>query len=249
MQKNSSLIVVVSIILNACASAVGSSGSPAVKSNSSSLTPVVHQTSTLVDTSTPAASPTPPPRWFSEEFNSQPAYWTEWVALGAHQNQLQVGAGVLDIRLDEPNTWIYSLFQPYQYDDVRVDAYFEPRGSEPSSTGVVCRYSKHQGWYEFNISREGAYNILLGKWLSEELVQYIPILYDESEYIKPDLAGYEIGLGCLEDELWLYINGKLIRKVNVQRYGLSSGRIGLAVASFENTPVISAFDWITVSAP
>ena len=132
---------------------------------------------------------------------------------------------------------------------MRVDALFEPRGNEPSSTGVICRYSEEKGWYEFNISRDGTYNILLGQWLAEGIVQYAPILYDESEYIKPDLPAFEIGLACQESTLWVYINGKLIRKVDVARFGLSAGKIGLAVASFENVPVISAFGWMKVEEP
>jgi hypothetical protein len=85
--------------------------------------------------------------------------------------------------------------------------------------------------------------------LNEALAQYTPIVYDESEYIKPEAQGYEIGLGCLADELWLYINSKLIRKVNVARHGLTEGKIGLTVASFENALVISTFDWFKASTP
>jgi hypothetical protein len=157
--------------------------------------------------------------------------------------------GVMQIRLDNPYIWSYQLFDPYVYGDVRVDAYFEPQGTEPSSTGVFCRFSKEAGWYEFTLSRQGTYSVLLGKWLTEDLSQYTPIVYDESEYIKPEALGFEIGLGCLADELWLYIDGKLIRKVNVARYSLIEGKIGLAVASFENAPIISTFDWFKASIP
>ena len=194
-------------------------------------------------------SPTPPPRFFTEEFGVEPAYWTRLVTNGEGVPQASVEKNLLNMTLAEPYTWVYQLFEPYEYADVRVDALFEPRGSEPSATGVICRYSEESGWYEFNISRDGTYNILLGQWLMGGIAQYVPILYDESEYIKPELAAFEIGLACQGDILWLYINGKLIRKVDVERFGLFKGKIGLAAASFENTPVISVFDWIKVSEP
>jgi hypothetical protein len=54
---------------------------------------------------------------------------------------------------------------------------------------------------------------------------------------------------CQQNALWLYINRKLFRKVDVTRYGLTEGKVGFAISSFENTPVISVFDWVKVSAP
>ncbi|HEY6073159.1 MAG TPA: hypothetical protein VIV15_07150, partial [Anaerolineales bacterium] len=78
---------------------------------------------------------------------------------------------------------------------------------------------------------------------------YTPIASAASEYIKPGAEQNEVGLDCQEDILWLYLNGKLFRKLDVSRFGLGQGRLGLAVSSFENLPVIAAFDWLTVSEP
>jgi hypothetical protein len=204
---------------------------------------------TPLATPTPVPSPTPPYRYFREDFNSTPAYWSAIGVLGENIEPAVIDEGGLQVRLVNPYSWSYQLFDLYDYEDVRVDAYFEPRGTEPSSTGVVCRFSKAMGWYEFTLSRHGTYSVLLGKWLAEDLAQYTPIVYDESEYIKPDATGYELGLGCQGEELWLYINGRLIRKVDVKRYGPTQGSIGLTVASFENAPVISKFDWFKANTP
>ncbi len=216
-------------------------------------TPTDRPTSTAVSiptiTTSPVPSPTLYPRHFTEDFNFTTANWSAFGTLGEDIEPALIDQGGLHVRLDNPYSWSYQLFDPYDYEDVRVDAFFESLGTEPSSTGVVCRFSKATGWYEFTFSRQGTYSVLLGKWLTEDLVQYTPIVYDESEYIKPEAQGYEIGLGCLADELWLYINSKLIRKVNVERHGLTEGKIGLTVASFENAPVISTFDWFKASTP
>jgi hypothetical protein len=128
-----------------------------------------------------------------------------------------------------------------------VDAYFEPRDRAELDRRRLS-FLQSDGWYEFTLSSR---HKAVSCWVmvTEDLVQYTPIVYDESEYIKPDATGYELGLGCQGEELWLYINGKLIRKVDVKRYGPTQGSIGLTVASFENAPVISKFDWFKVSTP
>ena len=239
--------VAMTIFLVSCGIAPDTNASPTIPEGDHTKAPL--PINTPLATPTPIPSPAPPPRYFSEVFDSTPVYWSAFGTLGENIEPVLIDQGGLQVRLDNPYSWRYQLFDPYDYEDVRVDAYFEPQGTEPSSTGVVCRFSKEMGWYEFTISRQGTYSVLLGKWLNEALAQYTPIVYDESEYIKPEAQGYEIGLGCLADELWLYINSKLIRKVNVARHGLTEGKIGLTVASFENAPVISTFDWFKASTP
>ena len=50
--------------------------------------------------------------------------------------------------------------------------------------GLVCHYDEQDGWYEFNISNDGTYNLLYGQWLAEEIARYTPILNDTSERIE-----------------------------------------------------------------
>ena len=75
------------------------------------------------------------------------------------------------------------------------------------------------------------------------------IAIDRSEYIQSGSADNEIGLTCQGTTLWLYINGKLFRKLDEKRFGLTDGKVGLSVSSFENTPVIASFDWVKLSEP
>ena len=57
-------------------------------------------------------------------------------------------------------------------------------------------------------------------------------------------------VSCVSKTCYGFISTrKLFRKVDVTRYGLTEGKVGLAVSSFENIPVISAFDWVKVSEP
>ena len=89
---------------------------------------------------------------------------------------------------------------------------------------MICDYSESNGWYEFNLASDGTYNVLFGQWLAQGIAQYTPIATDTTEYLKPGNLNYEIGLTCQENILLLYINGKLFRKLDVTRYGLTEGR-------------------------
>jgi hypothetical protein len=113
----------------------------------------------------------------------------------------------------------------------------------------VCRYDEQAGWYEFNVSGDRTYNVLYGQWLAEGVARYTPIAFDSSEYLNPTGADNEIGLACEGTALWLYINGKLFRKLGETRFALTGGRVGLSLASFENTPVSAGFDWVRVGEP
>jgi hypothetical protein len=55
-----------------------------------------------------------------------------------------------------------------------------------------------------------------------------------------------IGLTCQDNTLLPHINGKLFRKVDVTRYGLTEGKIGVNASSFDEVPMIATFDWVRV---
>ncbi len=63
--------------------------------------------------------------------------------------------------------------------------------------------------------------------LADGIAQYTPIATDSTEYLQAGNLNYEIGLTCQENTLLLYINGKLFRKLDVTRYGLTEGKIGI----------------------
>jgi hypothetical protein len=204
-------------------------------------------TETLVPTST--FSPTPSPRFFTENFDSDIPDWSIIHTSGAVSLQFQPKDGFLSFELDSPYTWTYALYRAHDYSNVRIDMSVENHEASPVAIGLVCDYSETNGWYEFNISTDGTYNVLFGRFMAEGIASYTPIVKDTSEYLRPGETTYELGLACTQNTLWLYINQKLFRKIDVTRYGLTEGKVGLAVASFENTPVTTSFDWVNVSKP
>jgi hypothetical protein len=141
------------------------------------------------------------------------------------------------------------IHNAHDYFRIHVAAKFNSTDASTASMGLVCMYNEAKGWYEYNISSDGTYNILLGQWLAQGLAQYKPIVHGSSEYLTPGRTDYEIGLTCEKDFLWLYINGKLFRKLDVARFGLDRGKVGIAAAVFENAPVTAYFESFEASEP
>jgi hypothetical protein len=207
-------------------------------------------TATQTPTQLPTSTPEPPPRFFTEEFDSAPVHWSILSASGdASQVETLDQDGKLTFELYTSNAWLYAIYGAHEYETVHVEASIESTGSDTNYMGLICSYTEQDGWFEFNISSDGSYNVLYGQWLGVGVASYIPVADGGSEYINTGNATNEMGLGCQGDTLQLYINGKLFRNIDVSRFELNGGKVGLAVASFQEVPVILGFDWVKVSEP
>ena len=205
---------------------------------------------TDVPSPVPTPTPLPPERYFTEDFNSKLDYWSTLFASG---DSSEVGIlndnGMLTFDFNSPNSWLYAIYGAFNYESVHIETRVEMQGSNLNAIGLVCNYDEQEGWYEFNISSDGSYNLLHGQWLADEIARYTPILNATSEYIETGNSANEIGLDCYENIVQLYVNGKVIRKMDVAHIGLTGGKVGLSIASFEEVPVIVSFDWVKVSKP
>jgi hypothetical protein len=198
---------------------------------------------------TPEASPTPFPQFFTDEFDGSLAGWVILQAgSGATPNIKNENSRLL-MQMDAPYSWIYALYGPQDYDAVRVDTKFVNNALSPASMGLICNYDETDGWLEYNVSTDGTYNVLFGKWLSSGVADYLPILDGSSNQIAQSGVEQQIGMTCSNGTLALYINDTLIRNVDVTRYERGSGKVGITASSYENTPVIASFDSVRVSTP
>jgi len=206
-------------------------------------------------TDTPAPTPTfeftatPLPRLFTNEFDSSLAGWVILQAGNEATPNIKTENSNLILQMDSPYTWVYAVYGAQDYENIRVDMQVANQGGSPASIGLICRYSESDGWLEYNVSTDGTYNVLYGKWLSNGIADYLPILSASSNAIQPSGTSQEIGLICSDTTLSLFIDQILIRRVDVTSYKLVTGKVGLTASSFENTPVIIAFDWVKVSEP
>jgi len=222
--------------------------------------PSLFPTSTLLPTSIPATvSPepthppeptiTPLPRFFTNNFDSSLAGWVILQAGNDAVPNVSTENDALRLEMDSPHTWLYALYGPQDYADVHVDTQFTNSALGPASIGLVCRYSDEKGWFEYNISTDGTYNVLYGRWLTNGIADYLPLIDGSSKEIGQSGTTIKIGLTCSGTTLGLYINEKLVRNIDVAHYELTEGKAGLTASSFENTPVIVVFDSVTVSEP
>ena len=236
------------ILLTACQPATPTSSASLFPTETPLPTPVP-VTDTPAPTPTLEPTPTPFPQFFTNEFDSS---LTGWVILQAGNDSapnIKNENSRLILQMDSPYTWVYALYGAQDYDNVRVDTKFVNNALSPASIGLICQYSETDGWFEYNVSTDGTYNVLYGKWLSNGIADYLPVLDGSSNAIQQSGAEQQIGLICTEATLTLLIDENIIRSADVSRYELEGGKVGVTASSFENTPVIASFDWVKVGQP
>jgi hypothetical protein len=206
-------------------------------------------TDTPVPTATIELSPTPLPRLFTNEFDSPLAGWSILQTGSDTAPKVSAENSNLVLQMDTPFTWVYAVYDSQIYDNIRLDARFTNQAGSPASIGLLCRYSETDGWLEYNVYSDGTYSVLYGQWLDNGIADYLPVLSSSSSAIVPSGSPQEIGLICSGTTLSLLIDQTIIRNVDVSRFALASGQVGITASSFENIPVIAAFDWVRVSEP
>jgi hypothetical protein len=223
---------------------------------SSTATIAATQTPTPVPvTDTPAPTPTleftptPLPRLFTNEFDSPLDGWAILQTGNDAVPKVNTENSNLLLQMDSPYTWVYAVYGAQEYADVHIDARFTNQAGSPASIGLICRYSETDGWLEYNVYSDGTYSVLYGHWLANGIADYLPVLSASSSAILPSGSSQEMGLICSGTTLSLLIDQTIIRNVDVSRFELDGGKVGITASSFENIPVIAAFDWVKVSEP
>jgi hypothetical protein len=161
---------------------------------------------------------------------------------------LKAEDGFFKFDIEKTWQWVYSTYDPFDYEDVRIDARIENQGTNNNNISLVCHYTKDSGWYEFNVANSGLYSILYAKVRPEDgYVNYALIAEGGSNKIKQGLDVNEYRAICKGDTLTLYINDNLTKEAKDTK--LTSGKIGISVSSFPSLPVKVNFDWIKIGQP
>jgi hypothetical protein len=154
--------------------------------------------------------------------------------------------GFYKFDIDKTWQWVYSTYDPFEYEDVRLDVRVENQGTNNNNISLICRYSPDAGWYEFNIANNGLYWILFAKVRPEDgFVSYTLISEGGSNKIKQGLDTNEYTAICQGDTLTLYINDNLTKEAKDER--LTSGKVGVSVSAFAHLPAKVYFDWVKLS--
>ena len=237
------------LVITACQQATPTLVAASLFPTETALPTPVPVTETPAPTPTLESTPTPFPQFFTDEFDALQAGWVILQAGNDSIPSITNENSRLTLEMDSPYTWVYALYGAQDYTNVRVDTKFVNNALSPASIGLVCHYSETDGWLEYNVTTDGTYNVLYGKWLSNGIADYLPVLDGSSNAIQQSGVEQQIGLICTDTTLTLLIDEKIIRNVDVSRYKLVEGKVGVTASSFENTPVIASFDWVKVSAP
>jgi len=238
------------ILITACRStSAGQTETPAPSPTATVPPTPIPFTPTPESTATLALSPTPFPRFFTDEFDSSVAGWAILQAGNESVPNTKTENSNFIMQMDSPFSWLYAIYGAQDYANVRIDAQFTNQAGSPSSMGLICRYSEENGWFEYNVSTDGSYNLLYGSWLAVGIADYLPITDGSSNLIQPSGAPQLIGLTCSDTALALYINDTIVRNVDVTNYGLTEGSVGITASSYENTPVVVALERVIVSEP
>jgi len=247
IRKQFHLVVLVGFFLASCNLAVGTPTSQADLSTPTvpPQTPTEPATATQTFTPSPTFTSTPHPMYFTEDFNSDLNAWESFQTGGATVPKVMTENSQLRIDFTSTDTWYYAIQNAHEYSSVAISAKVD--GNPIGSIGLVCDYTESKGWYEFSVASDRTYSVLLGQWLAEGIAQYTPIATDTTNYLLADNLNYTIGLTCQGDTLFLYINGRLFRTLDVSRYGLSQGKIGITAASFDEIPMTAFIDWVNIS--
>lgn len=232
----------------ACQSAALAPAPREASTSNATLQPtLMPATTTPTFTPAPTATPTPPPLYFTEEFDTASTFW-EFIQTGGTDTPLPTFEnGNLRIDIPAPHTWYLGIHNAHSYSNIVITA--KSSATPTGSLGLICRYDESKGWFEFNAASDGTYSALFGQWLAPGIALYTPIASDPTKQLDPGNLNYEIGLACQDNSLLLYVNGTLIRRLDIERFELTEGNIGITAASFKETPMTAFFEWIKVDAP
>ena len=186
--------------------------------------------------------------YFTDEFDNGLSNYSLFMMNGDSEDPdmgVYTQDGKLVFSLNNAELWPYLTYDPYTYEDVRIDFEAENVGSNNNNVSIICRYDPSLGWYEFNIANNGLYNILYYDAVMTQ--EYTRLFNGGSTAIKMGRATNTYTAVCQGDALTLYINNRLVRTVH--HSDLKKGQVGISVSSFEDYPVLVNVNWLQVSKP
>lgn len=219
------------------------------------------QTNTPAPTPTESVPPTPTPvpptptpevqQFFTETFKEDYSKkWTSFLREGEADkfSLTSTGDGLL-FELNGRGIFSYLVYEPFEYEEVRVDATVENIGVNDNNITLFCRYSPEGGWYEFNIYSSGLYDMFFTKPDSAGNLNYGLIAEGGSNKINMGKATNKYSIVCKKDSLTLFINDVETRSVGIPKYVLENGKVGISASSFGQFPVQVKFTEVQISQP
>lgn len=212
----------------------------------------------VVATEAPTATeevvvPTEPSGNFTDEFDSDLSNYLlfqvgesgRYLDTITERAEVEVEDGKAKFKLNGYSIYYYLVYDKISYDDVRIDIEVDNQGTNNNSVSLVCRYDPELGWYEFNITSSGLWNIL---YYDRMLYKgYKLVANGGSTKVKMGKDTNTYAAVCKGDELSLYINDGLTK--TIKHKDLKSGKAGFGISSYDAFPVMMTVPWVKYSIP
>ena len=186
------------------------------------------------------------PAFFTEDFNGDMDNWSYFLMSGSEMDMdLYADDDSLVFDLRGANQWVYTIYDPYYYSDVMIEVLAENKGKNTNNVSLICNYSDEYGWYEFNITNGGMYDILVYDEIDGE---YVTLTSGGSVHVKTGRNTNIYTAVCQGNQLALYINGYLEKENYDNIYNLKEGQVGVSVSSFDVLPILVEIDYFDISS-
>ncbi len=184
------------------------------------------------------------PAFYVEEFDPESntvADWSWFVTNGDESGfDIYTEDGKLVFDINGRQIYSYFTYDPWIYENVRVDARAENRGKNNNNVSLICR-ATDDDWYEFSIANNGLW------WIYAYDGTYTMLANGGSTAVNMGKGVNEYTIMCFDDTLALYINGSEVHTLRENNFSFREGQIGIGVSSFDVLPIIVEFDWVAIS--
>ena len=237
------IVALILIVSLACGGSTNTSPTPAPTSNSAD-TP----TEAPVQQATEEATVASDEPFFTEEFDSDPAWYYEVIQDNQDSDPESVSISfdksLMVFDIPESFLYVYYIYEGYSYEDVRVDIKMENRGVNSQQVSLVCR-AGDDGWYEFAVQSDGLW------YLYAVSGGYDRLTNGGSNDINQGKAVNEYAMICKGDEISFFINGVEPKgsPYTDREYGLREGSVGFSISSLRAVPVNIEVDSFKISEP
>lgn len=206
-------------------------------------------TATTIPTIVPIptrSEPTPKPvkDFFTEEFEDE-AFFDDWfyfIVGPASEDNLkmdQEGDG-LTIDLGELDMYMYYIYEPNAYADVKTTMVAENLGRNNNNVSMVCRLDFDGGkWYEFSVESGGLWYL----YAFDDGYNFLDS--GGASSLKQGKEINEYSLECSGNTITMYINGNKLKTYTDNKYNLKEGNVGFNISSLNVLPIkvnIKSFD-------
>ena len=157
--------------------------------------------------------------------------------------ELEQRRGALRFDIDSPYLYLYQIYEPHVYEDVRIDIEVENKGVNTNNISLLCRYTDY-GWYEFIATSGGYYSIMRYYEDGNKELAYGGIRSIRFGKEKKNV----FSAICNSRTLTFIVNDVEIAKVKDEEIP-DPGLVGYNISSEAYTPVQVEVNWVEISSP